>query len=445
MGKGQDFKYLCKVQELFYKHIENKFPELKKSKFLLACSGGIDSIVLAHLCANVNLDFEIAHCNFNLRGIESDKDAEFVQNFSKKINKKIYITRFDTVDYVNNNKVSVQIAARELRYKWFAKIQEENSIQYLVTAHHADDDLETFIINLSRGTGIDGLKGIPSNTTNIKRPLLKFSQEQIMIFAQTQKLEWREDQSNGDTKYLRNKIRHQIVPLLKELHPSFLDNFIKTQRYLEQTAAISEDAIQNTRNNLFVSEGDNIKIDIEELQHLKPLKGYIHGLFKRYGFTEWQNVADLLTAMSGKEIHSDTYRLLKDRKHLLLAPLHKASQKTFNISEDNTFIKEPVTIKIEEVVSLEKSTSNTLFVDKEKLKYPLTIRKWKKGDYFYPFGMHGKKKLAKYFKDEKVDVLSKENQWLLCSEDQIVWVIGKRGDNRFKVTSTTKNILKFQL
>ena len=430
---------------MFYKHIENKFPELKTSKFLLACSGGIDSVVLAHLCANTNLDFELAHCNFNLRAEESSKDAEFVQDLANELNKKIHITNFDTIGYVGLNKVSVQIAARELRYEWFAKIQEENTIKYLVTAHHADDDLETFIINLSRGTGIDGLKGIPSNTSNIKRPLLKFSQEQIMIFSQTHKLEWREDQSNEDTKYLRNKIRHQIVPLLKELHPSFLDNFIKTQQYLEQTAAIAQNTIESVKENLFVPERGAIKISIEKLQSLQPLKGYIHGLFKSYGFTEWENVVDLLTAMSGKEIHSDSHRLLKDRAYLLLAPLQKVLQETFNILEDTSFIKEPISIKIEVVVALTKASLHTLYVDKEKLKYPLTIRKWKKGDYFYPFGMHGKKKLAKFFKDEKIDVLSKEKQWLLCSENQIVWVIGKRADNRFKVNSETKNILKFDV
>ena len=433
------------MQELFNTHIEKSFPELKTSKFLLACSGGIDSVVLAHLCVNANLDFELAHCNFKLRGEESDKDEEFALKLGLNIGKKIYVTNFETIDYSYLNKVSIQVAARELRYDWFAKIQQENAIKYLVTAHHADDNLETFIINLSRGSGIDGLKGIPHNTDVIKRPLLPFSQEQIMAYAQTNMLKWREDKSNADTKYLRNKIRHQIVPLLKELHPTFLDNFTNTQHYLEQTAAIVDNTLSKVKRSLFLSENNRYKISIEKLKELHPLKGYIYGLFKSYGFTEWQNVAGLLEAMSGKEIHSKTHRLVKNRGYLLLTTLEEVLNKEFVVKESMDAVKDPVVMDISLVESVEERSLNTLYVDKETLKYPLTIRKWKKGDYFYPFGMHGKKKLSKFFKDEKIDVLSKESQWLLCSDDQIVWVIGKRADNRFKITSETKHVLKFKV
>lgn len=433
------------MQELFNTHIKKSFPELKTSKFLLACSGGIDSVVLAHLCVNANLDFELAHCNFKLRGEESDKDEEFVLNLGLGISKKVHTTNFKTVSYSSSNKVSIQVAARELRYDWFAKIQQENAIKYLVTAHHADDDLETFIINLSRGSGIDGLKGMPYNTDVIKRPLLPFSQDQIMVYAQTNMLEWREDKSNADTKYLRNKIRHQIIPLLKELHPTFLDNFKNSQYYLEQTAAIANNALSEVKRSLFLSENNRYKISIDKLKELNPLKGYLHGLFKAYGFTEWENVAGLLDAMSGKEIHSKTHRLVKSRDYLLLTAIEEMQNKEFVVEESVEAIKAPLVMAISLVESIEERSLNTLYVDKETLKYPLTIRKWKKGDYFYPFGMQGKKKLSKFFKDEKIDVLSKENQWLLCSDNQIVWVIGKRADNRFKITSETKHILKFEV
>jgi len=433
------------VQELFNTHLEKSFPELKTTKFLLACSGGIDSVVLAHLCVNANLDFELAHCNFQLRGKESDKDEEFVLDLGLYISKKVYVTNFKTNEYAIINKVSIQVAARELRYDWFAKIQQEKGIKYLVTAHHADDDLETFIINLSRGSGIDGLKGIPCNTDVIKRPLLQFSQEQIMSYAQTNNLKWREDKSNADTKYLRNKIRHQIVPLLKELHPTFLDNFTKSQHYVRETAAIADKALSELKKSLFISENNRYKISIEKLKELHPLKAYLHGLLKPYGFTEWQNVAGLIDAMSGKEIHSKTYRLVKDRGYLLLTAMERTQNKEFVVEEGMETVKAPIVMTIRLVESIEEHPLNTLYVDKETLKYPLIIRKWKKGDYFYPFGMHGKKKLAKFFKDEKIDVLSKESQWLLCSNDQIVWVIGKRSDNRFRITSETKHILKFEV
>ncbi len=433
------------MQELFNTHIEKSFPDLKTSKFLLACSGGVDSVVLAHLCAKANLDFDLAHCNFELRGEESDADAIFVNKLGKYLSKKVHVTNFKTDAYSKLNKVSIQISARELRYAWFAKIQSENTIRYLVTAHHADDDLETFLINLSRGSGIEGLKGMPYNTNTLKRPLLQFSRKQILNFAQENKLEWREDKSNAETKYLRNNIRHKIVPLLKQLHPSFLDNFLKSQHYLGQTSAIAKKAVEQIKSQLFFVEGETIKIEIDKLKQLDPLEGYLYSFFKPYGFTEWENVTNLLTAMSGKEIRSKTYRLLKDRDYLLLSPIKEEEKEIYMVLEDDVTITNPLHIQISEVHTLEKPLLKTLYIDKEKIKYPLTLRKWKKGDYFYPFGMQGKKKLAKYFKDEKFNILSKENQWLLCSGDKIVWVVGKRPDNRFKVTEETKHILKFEV
>lgn len=429
----------------FQQQIENQFPELKESSFLLACSGGLDSVVLAHLCTASNLDFAIAHCNFNLREKESDGDEKSVEELANDLNKKYFVTHFDTKGYIKKNKVSLQIAARELRYNWFYELMQEQGYTKLLTAHHADDNLETFLINLSRGTGIDGLIGIPSKTDVISRPLLKFSREQILEYAQAEKLKWREDRSNKDTKYLRNKIRHQIVPLLKELHPTFLDNFEKTRNYLAQTAALSENHIIQLKEELFKEEDGVIKIEIVQLQKLDPIEGYLHGLFKSYGFTEWDDVLGLLSGMSGKEVYSKTHRLLKDRAFLLLQQLQPVSDEVYEISKNQTLVNEPVPLSIIEANKVAEMDKDILYVDKETLKYPLTIRKWKKGDYFYPLGMGGKKKLSKFFKDEKMSLISKEKQWLLCSGNDIVWIFGKRADNRFKVTDKTKSILKFTL
>ncbi len=429
----------------FQQHIENQFPELKETSFLLACSGGLDSVVLAHLCTASNLDFSIAHCNFNLRGSESDDDEKFVKELANNLNKKYFLTHFDTKSYIKKNKVSLQIAARELRYDWFEELMKEKGYDKLVTAHHADDNLETFLINLSRGTGIDGLTGIPSKTDMISRPLLKFSREQILEYAQTEKLKWREDSSNKETKYLRNKIRHQIVPLLKELHPTFLDNFEKTQNYLEQTAALSENHIIQIKGELLKEEDGVIKIEIAQLQKLDPIEGYLHGLFKSYGFTEWNDVLGLLSGMSGKEVYSKTHRLLKNRAFLLLQQLQPISDEVYEIVENQTLVNAPVQLSIKDANKVTEMGKDILYVDKETLKYPLTIRKWKKGDYFYPLGMGGKKKLSKFYKDEKMSLISKEKQWLLCSGNDIVWIFGKRADNRFKVTDKTKSILKFIL
>ena len=433
------------MRNQFRIHIQDNFPELLQNRFLLACSGGLDSVVLAYLCAQNELDFSLAHCNFKLRGEESDKDEQFVKELAKELNKTLWVEHFNTKAYVNDHKVSVQMAARELRYTWFKDLLAEHGLKTLVTAHHADDNLETFIINLSRGTGINGLSGIPAKTDMISRPLLPYSRAELSAYADHEKIQWREDQSNAEKKYLRNKIRHDIIPLLKETHPTFLHNFQTTQKNLQQIVDISETHLSNLKKELFRKENDVIRISAESLMALNPIKAYMHGLFHVYGFTAWNDVVQLLSAMSGKEIRSKTHRLLKDRDDLLLSPIQQDTEAYYEINEGITQINTPIGLVLEEGVMISATAPNILYVDKSTLKYPLVLRKWQKGDYFYPLGMKGRKKLAKFFKDEKMDVFAKENQWLLCSDNQIVWVVGKRPDERFKITPKTKNILKIIL
>lgn len=419
------------------------FPELLEQPFLLACSGGVDSVVLAHLCKQCSLDFTMAHCNFNLRGEESDGDERFVRDFALQLEKEILVKHFDTELYAFKNKVSIQLAARALRYDWFSRLRKENKLGKIVTAHHADDNLETFLINLSRGTGIDGLTGIPVKTTSLARPLLPFSRNQIVQYAKKHDLNWREDSSNTETKYLRNKIRLGIVPQLKELHPTFLDNFKRSQEYLAETAELTKSYIGNIKEQLFKEESGIYTIEIGELLKLNPLKGYIYNLFEEYGFKEWDNVVHLLEAKSGKEIRSGRYRLLKDREHLLLQPITVGGIQKFEIQENDTIVNTPIFVEIMETKELEEKSSNVLYVPKEKLKYPLVVRKRQKGDYFYPFGMQGKKKLSKFFKDCKMSQIAKEDQWLLCSGNDVVWIMGKRSDRRYRITEKTKTIVKF--
>ena len=429
----------------FKEHIAVNFPELLENRFLVACSGGVDSVVLAHLCSLNKMDFSIVHCNFQLRGYESDMDAFFVEDLARKLGKKIYIKDFDTDSYVNINKVSLQMAARELRYRWFEELMKKNKIKTLVTAHHADDNLETFIINLSRGTGIKGLTGIPAKTSNISRPLLIFSRAQIIQFAEIKNISWREDHSNLDKKYLRNKIREDVIPRLRELHPGFLGNYEATRANLEGSAALLENYLAEIKQELFQQEDDLIRIPINSLLKLDPIKVYMYELFHQYGFKEWNDVVGLLTATSGKEIYSQTHRLIKDRQYLLLQPLHPSTIEKFKIDAASGTITKPINMKIDEVKAMGEQSKRILYVDKETLNHKLSIRKWEKGDYFYPFGMNGTKKVSKFYKDEKLDLISKEKQWLLCSGDAIVWIIGRRGDDRFKVTPETKNILRFTI
>ncbi|EAR00233.1 tRNA lysidine(34) synthetase TilS [Maribacter sp. HTCC2170] len=429
----------------FREHIENHFPELLQSRFLLACSGGLDSVVLAHLCSELGLDFSLAHCNFKLRDIESDKDERFVKELAEILKVPCFVICFDTLEYANEQGVSIQMAARKMRYEWFKSLKKQHSIKTLVTAHHADDNIETFLINLSRGTGIKGLTGIPSKTNEISRPLLAFSRLQIMEYAKQSNIEWREDQSNKETKYLRNKIRHEIVPRLKELHPTFSNNFRITQKYLRQASDISDGHLNQVKAKLFTIEGELIRIPIEPLKVLKPLDAYLYGLFNEYGFTEWEDVKLLLNAMSGKTIYSKTHRLVKDRDELLLSGSMDKVEFNYEIDESTDHIDVPISLSIVSVNNIEETNASVLYVDKETLKYPLVLRKWQKGDYFYPFGMVGRKKVSKYFKDEKLSLIEKDSQWLLCSSQDIIWVVGRRADDRFRVTSKTKKAVKIIL
>ncbi|UII75676.1 tRNA lysidine(34) synthetase TilS [Flagellimonas sp. HMM57] len=429
----------------FTEHINTNFSFLREKRLLLACSGGIDSVVLAHLTVGYGLKVTLAHCNFNLRGKESDGDEAFVRNLSNQLKIPFLVNSFDTEQYVKEYKVSVQMAARELRYKWFDEILGTERFDYVLTAHHADDNLETFIINLSRGTGIDGLLGIPAQNGSVVRPLLHFSRNDILNYAKKENIKWREDSSNAENRYLRNKIRLEVVPKLKELHPTFLENFRKTQNHLSQTDALLKNHIGEIKNELFHKTGDHYKININELLKLQPIDAYLYQLLHEFGFTEWDNVKTLLTGNSGKEVRSKTHKLLKDRTHLILREREDQKNEVFDISENATSIDFPVQLKFEEVNAMIGASRNVVFLDKEKLNYPLLLRNWEKGDYFYPFGMKGKKKISKFFKDEKVDMYSKSKQWLLCSGDAIIWVLGKRMDERFKVDASTNSILKITL
>ncbi|WP_299325517.1 tRNA lysidine(34) synthetase TilS [uncultured Maribacter sp.] len=432
--------------EAFKNHIENFFPELLDTHFIIACSGGLDSTALVELCHQANLKFSIAHCNFRLRGKASDGDEAFVRDYAQKIEKEVFVTQFDTLSYVHQQKVSVQMAARELRYAWFDQLLKENKGTYLLTAHHANDNLETFIINLSRGTGIDGLTGIPAKINDIRRPLLPFTRQELESFAQVEKMEWREDGSNADAKYLRNKIRLEIIPKLNELHPTFSDNFKNTLDYLKQTETIASAYFEKLKKDLFVDKGDKFEIEIKKLKELHPLSTYLHGLFRAYGFKEMDNLEVLLDGLSGKQLSSSTNVLVKNRDVLILTSNveSKLNTQEYLITEEEVPLNLPLNLKFSVVPERYNNTDNVIFVQKSTLKYPLTVRKWKTGDYFYPIGLNRKKKLSKFFKDEKVDVLSKEETWLLCSEGQIVWVIGMRADHRFIVEDTAQDIIKIE-
>jgi len=435
------------MHKAFKDHIDEHMPRLGERPFFIACSGGLDSVVLAHLCHNLGMQFTLVHCNFKLRGAESDEDETFVRHLADIWGVPVLVKAFNVQGHIKTHGGSVQMAARELRYAWFYELLENTGHDTLLTAHHADDALETFLINLSRGSGLDGLRGIPMEHNGVWRPLLPFSRKTMLRYATDNGLQWREDSSNADTKYLRNQIRHKVVPAVKELHPTFLDNFLQTQQYLQDSSQMLENHIEVLRAQLFQEhhEGEPIPISIPALRKLHPLKSYLFQLFKPYGFTNGTDMVQLLNSISGKQLRSKTYRLIRDREVLLLVAKQPLDSGTHAIHPHDSSITTPMPMTIDEVTALGETAQNVLYVDKEKLNYPLVLRKWQKGDYFYPLGMQGGKKLSKFFKDEKMDMLTKESQWLLCSGDDIVWVVGRRADERFKVNTTTKTILKFSL
>lgn len=445
--------YLCGMQKKFISYIKDEHLFNPKDKILLATSGGIDSVVMCHLFHSTGLQFAIAHCNFQLRDKESEEDEQFVKQLALAYNVPFHHIRFNTKEYVNKNKLSTQVAARELRYEWFEKIRIENNYHSIATAHHQGDVIETFFINLIRGTGISGLRSIVPKQGNIIRPLLYTTRKEILAYAKDHQIGYREDSSNASDDYLRNKIRHHLIPVLNELSPAAESSITYSIDKLRDAEAIYRQSIEDVRSSICVKKNNTIRISIAELKKLNPVSTYLFELLKPYGFNSavTTGILGILDGEPGKEFFSSSNRLVKDRDFLLIEPFSTIeTPAVYFISKDQVDLQTPQ-LNLEfyhKPYSAEMSllkTDDTALIDEDKLQFPLTIRKWKAGDTFYPLGMKGKKKLSDFFIDKKLSLIEKENTWLLCSGEEIVWVIGMRLDERFKVTFQTKNIFQLKL
>jgi len=431
------------MEKAFKNEIKSQFPYLCNSKILLAISGGVDSVALAHLCQTAKLDFTLAHCNFNLRNEESDADQDFVAALAKKLNVALFVENFDTEQYAKDNSLSIQMAARDLRYEWFEELRLKHDFDFILTAHHANDSLETFFINLIRGTGLEGLSGINADSNYIIRPLLNFSRKEILAYAEENNISWREDSTNASTKYLRNKIRHELVPVFEEINPQFLETFLKTQSHLKENEELIEDYLSLLYPKIVGKTEYGYSLDVNYLKKIPNSSAILYQLLKSFGFTEWNDVYHLLEAQPGKMVFSPSHRLVKDRDYLLLTEIDKTEDKIYEIAKNEDFAMLPMgTFSFSEVKEINEKASNCIYIDPEKLEFPLTVRKWQQGDIFYPFGMKGKKKLSDFFKDKKLSLPEKENSWLLCSGEKIVWVINQRADRRFSITSSDQKIIK---
>ena len=424
----------------FKKHIDQNFLKLKENKFLLAHSGGVDSSVLFDLFLKLDLQFGLVHCNFNLRGNESEDDYNFVKEVANSYKKTFFYKKFNTIKYSTLNKKSIQLSARELRYSWFLEILEKENYKYIVTAHHLNDQLETFLINSSRGSGLKGIIGIPSNNNNLLRPLLIFSKDKILNYAKKNKIKWREDSSNKENKYLRNFIRNKIIKDWIKYEPELINKFSSTLKNLNSTYEAFTVIIKKFKKDYFVGNGNGYYISIKELTKLNPIDFYLFQLFEAYGYSNTKDLSNLINSQSGKYLLSKSYRLTKGREVLILSKIKNLSKDEFYWNLKKSF-NIPIELKI---VKNNNFDNKTISLNKNDLKLPLIVRKWKIGDFFYPNGMKGKKKISKYFKDEKFDINQKENQWLLCSGDNILWVIGKRADRRFLAKKQSPNIINIE-
>lgn len=437
--------------EDFQKHINDTFSYIKDKQLLLAVSGGLDSMVLTHLCLELDYSIAIAHCNFNLRGDESDEDAHFLKEFCKTHTIPIYSKSFLTKEYAATEKVSTQMAARTLRYNWFKELVIQHQFDHLLTAHHLNDSLETFLINFSRGTGLAGLTGIPEINNKIIRPLLPFSRKRIYEYAKQQKINWREDRSNLSDDYVRNHLRHHAIPAFEKAQPNLLQGFAKTQLHLKESESLLKVYDQQLRQQYTYTidserGASGLGIDLNKLKEHPEVRLVLYRLLSAYNFVAWDDVYALSTAQSGKQIFSKTHRLLKNRNALEIYVLEENTKNVYTIDLQEEVIKGLFgSICLDTPRSMNSLGRDILYVKSDLLQFPLTIRRWEEGDYFYPLGMKGRKKLSKYFKDEKLSLVEKENVWVLCSNGDIVWVMGYRADERFKVTTTSKEMTRFTL
>jgi len=433
----------------FLSFIEGKNLVAAGSQTILAVSGGLDSIVMADLFHRAGFSFAIAHVNFRLRRSESDRDEQFVRHLADKYGVQLFVKHFETARFARRNKVSIQVAARQLRYEWFDELLITQGFDVVATAHHLDDQVETFLINLTRGTGIAGLHGIPVRQGNIIRPMMFTGRKEIEAYARENQLEFVEDSSNRSDKYTRNKVRQKIIPQLEQLNPSFRKAITETIGYIQDTEVIYRKAIEETRNSIIELNGNAILIPVKDLLALKPAEAWAYELLSPYGFN-MANIRDIIgmeDAIPGKEVMSFTHRLVRDRDHLIIVPREKAVKQAVNpvlnigIGIDIVF---PVHLSfeiLEKIPVKYDDPATTAYLDLEKLVFPLQIRKWRRGDFFFPLGMKQRKKLSDFFTDMKFSRIDKENQWLLCSGDDIVWIIGQRIDDRYKITRESNKIL----
>ena len=420
-------------------------------RVLVAVSGGPDSVVLLDALHREGFFVVIAHCNFHLRGEDSNLDADFVKGLANKYQAPYCQIDFDTEREAKERGVSIEMVARDLRYEWFERMAEEWQCERIAVAHNADDVVETFFLNLTRGSGLQGLSGMAELRGKIVRPLLNVSRKQIMDYIAEYELQYRIDATNLETIYTRNKIRHNVIPQLEEINPSFLDTMADNMRFIASAQSIVENYAAEAYKSVVTIENERIVFDLKKLEEYQGVDTLLFIWLSKYGFSSdvVMQLYRSLDDISGKQFYSATHRIVIGRGVLECTmrnaqfTMHNAQ---FTIGKTQFTIDEPIKLEIKEIdrANFEViKSANVACLDADKLQYPLILRRWQQGDWFIPFGMKGRKKLSDFFVDKKFTMNDKEQLWLLTSGDDIVWVVGHRVDARYAVTDKTKNVKIF--
>lgn len=438
-------------QNNFLKHCEDAGWQLDSNRVLLAVSGGIDSVVMCHLFAFAKFDFAVAHVNYQLRGADSDDDELFVKNLAIHYRVPFYSTKVDTQRIAEASSESVQMVARRLRYNWFSELLAKHKFRYIATAHHLNDSVETVLLNMSRGTGLSGLSGIPLQNGKIIRPLLFASRNQIVEYASEKALSFREDVSNSSDKYQRNFVRHHIVPAFTELNPSFLHTMQHNMSIWSEVAKWYTGKINRLSKQLIHQRGEDLYMSIALIKNNRYAKALLYENLKQYGFTSAQvnDVIEAIEAHPGKQFIAGEFRLIRDRRFFILTKTSNSA--SYHLVTPDCDLKVDAeklfrfSLHSAEDISI-TADAKAAYINADSLTYPLTLRVWKQGDYFYPFGMNRKKKkVKKLLTDLKVPLHEKERVWVVECEQKILWVCGIRSDERFRVTASTKKVLKIEM
>jgi tRNA(Ile)-lysidine synthase len=440
--------FLCHLQMNISQHFKKIFSKHQLpigNRYLLAVSGGIDSVVLCELSRQSEFNFAIAHCNFQLREEESERDENFVRGLESKYGVQVFVKKFDTQQYAEEKSLSIQEAARELRYAWFAQLQSEHGFAYTLLAHHADDNIETLLMNFFRGTGLQGLTGIPESNPNILRPMLDIRRQDIIEFARENNLQWVEDSSNSSSKYTRNFFRNELIPAIQKVYPNADENLLRNIERMKKINGLYQESVEQLKRKILEVHSTETRIPVKKLLAYRHTS-LIFEIIKDFGFNEKQvdEVLKLADAGSGKFIENDRYQLIKQGNWFIMAG-KSIPRETIAIDRDVDAVELAGKRMLLQFIPGEKfqlrKSELIAQLDAKKIEFPLLVRKWKQGDYFYPLGMLKKKKLSRFFIDQKLPKNQKENVWVLESNKKIIWVAGMRIDERFKITSATKQVL----